>query len=162
MAVKKAETLFSDIIEEIENGKSLVDACKSCGLDKSNFYRLLAEDEEKCEEERKKYRDIYARACEERDTKEFEEIKKIADGEELVDGEGVAIKDTSERIARDRLRIDARKWRVSKTRPSKYGDKLDLDVTSGGEKVSISLNLGLDEEEKPKAKGESKNKKKNK
>jgi hypothetical protein len=30
-------------------------------------------------------------------------------------------------IARSRLRVDARKWAMSKMAPKKYGDKLDID-----------------------------------
>ena len=36
-------------------------------------------------------------------------------------------------VQRDRLRIDTRKWYLSKIMPKKYGDK--MDVTSGGEKL---------------------------
>ena len=39
-------------------------------------------------------------------------------------------------IQRDRLRVDARKWALSKMNPKKYGDK--VDVTSGGEKINNS------------------------
>jgi hypothetical protein len=41
---------------------------------------------------------------------------------------------------RDRLRVDARKWLLSKMLPKKYGDK--LDVTSDGEKMPVvTVNL---------------------
>jgi hypothetical protein len=60
----------------------------------------------------------------------FEEIVEIADTTE----EGTKIKETdrgTEIIKGDmtehrRLRIDARKWVVSKMCPKKYGDKLDI------------------------------------
>lgn len=38
-----------------------------------------------------------------------------------------------ENIQRSRLRADTRKWLMSKMKPKKYGDK--LDVTSGGDKI---------------------------
>lgn len=41
-----------------------------------------------------------------------------------------------EAIARSRLRFEARKWLMGKSKPKKYGDKLDL--TSGGEKIAPS------------------------
>ena len=41
----------------------------------------------------------------------------------------------SEFAARSRIRIDARKWMLSKLQPEKYGDK--MDYTSGGEKIQF-------------------------
>lgn len=40
-------------------------------------------------------------------------------------------------INRSRLRVDARKWIMSKLAPKRYGDR--LDVTSGGEKVQPAV-----------------------
>ena len=40
---------------------------------------------------------------------------------------------TEGEVQRDRLRLDTRKWYLSKIMPKKYGDK--VDVTSGGEKI---------------------------
>ena len=140
----KAERLFPKIIEEIEKGNSLFDACKLVGISTVCFYKLLDEEKNPNEIERENFVNKYARACEERDEREFEEILKIADGDE----DGKPVKDSMERIARDRLRIDARKWRLAKRRPKKYGDKVGVDLTSEGEKVSINLNLGSDEDDK--------------
>ena len=55
----------------------------------------------------------YARATGLRTDVIFDEIEDIADG----DGD----------VARDRLRIDARKWSLSKMQPKKYGDRLEID-----------------------------------
>lgn len=44
--------------------------------------------------------------------------------EELVD-----IADTEADPIRARVRIDARKWYASKMRPSKYGERIDLNIT---------------------------------
>jgi hypothetical protein len=43
----------------------------------------------------------------------------------------------SEWISRSRLRVDARKWLMSKLHPKKYGDKIDL--TSKGEALTIKV-----------------------
>lgn len=43
----------------------------------------------------------------------------------------------TEWIARSRLRVDARKWVMSKMAPKKYGDK--IDVTTGNESLNLSL-----------------------
>lgn len=45
-------------------------------------------------------------------------------------------KPNSEWIARSRLRVDARKWVMSKLAPKKYGDK--IDVTTGGESMNLT------------------------
>jgi hypothetical protein len=46
-----------------------------------------------------------------------------------------------EAVARSQLRVDTRKWYLSKLAPKRYGDR--LDVTSGGEKIAPqSLVLG--------------------
>lgn len=77
----------------------------------------------------------YAWAQEIRAEREFEEILKIADDQEgdVIEVEGKEIVNHN-RINRSRLRVDARKWRISKMQPKKYGDKLDL--TSGGESMT--------------------------
>ena len=56
-------------------------------------------------------------------------------GEEIVD---IADNDTGD-TQRDRLRIDARKWVMSKMLPKKYSDKIDVDM--GGE-VDINIRIG--------------------
>jgi hypothetical protein len=89
----------------------------------------------------------YAYACEARADLIFDEIIEIADddsgdrkvnektGEEVLD---------SEFVQRSRLKVDARKWAVSKMNPKKYGDKLDIDHTTKGEQMNIiSLGNGI-------------------
>jgi hypothetical protein len=41
-----------------------------------------------------------------------------------------------------RVEIDAIKWQAGKMNPKRYGDKLDLDHTSQGEKITWGLNMG--------------------
>jgi hypothetical protein len=54
-------------------------------------------------------------------------------------------------IARSRLRVDARKWKASKLYPKKYADRVDTDLTSGGQKIAdLSVNFVLT----PKVKGD--------
>ena len=57
-----------------------------------------------------------------------EEIVEISDNE---DGD----------TQRDRLRIDTRKWLMSKLLPKKYGDKLDVETTHKG---AIKVTIGGD------------------
>jgi hypothetical protein len=83
----------------------------------------------------------YARAQEIRAETEFEEIKEIADstGNDIIldkDGNEVVNHNV---INRDRLRIDARKWRISKMQPKKYGDHNTLILEGGEKPVTISF-----------------------
>lgn len=77
-----------------------------------------------------KFAEQYARACEMRADAHFEEMFEIADdatndwmernaGD---DKPGWAI--NGEHIQRSRLRVDTRKWALSKMNPKKYGDKI--------------------------------------
>ena len=81
------------------------------------------------------FRSQYARATEDRANVLFEEILEIAD-----DGRSDTYKDENgcertdhEHIQRSALRVDVRKWQLSKMVPKVYGNK--VDVTSRGEKL---------------------------
>ena len=80
----------------------------------------------------------YARACEIRAEGMADEILEIADDSSNdtktihKGGNDIDIENT-EWVNRSKLRVDSRKWLLSKMMPKKYGDK--LDVTSLGEKL---------------------------
>jgi hypothetical protein len=91
----------------------------------------------------------YAYACEKRADAIFEDILAIADDttrDKKTSKDGEDITD-NEVIQRSRLRVDARKWMLSKMNPKKYGDKIDM--TTGGDKIQQPiLNIDpLDNEE---------------
>lgn len=75
------------------------------------------------------FADQYARARQSGLDVIAEEIIEIADetGRDTISSERGDIPN-SEWIARSRLRVDARKWLLSKLRPDKYGDRSTLDV----------------------------------
>ena len=78
--------------------------------------------------------DRYARAKEQRAEYIFEDILNIADDstkDTLHTDRGEV--ENKEWVNRSRLRIDSRKWMLSKMMPKTYGDKLDF--TTGGYKV---------------------------
>lgn len=77
----------------------------------------------------KKFLDQYARAKEESADALAEEILDISDESLAVIKTGVANK-SSAYAQVQRLRVDTRKWIMSKMKPKKYGDKMDL--TSDG------------------------------
>lgn len=126
MAYKEEEKteLFNKICLKISNdGMALRNVLKLDNMPSNEtFYKWLNEDDNKTKQ--------YVRACEARADEIFEDILNIADesyadkkvlesGEEVVDNEVVQ---------RSRIRIDARKWMLSKMNPKKYSDKLQVDT----------------------------------
>lgn len=114
--------------------KSIRTSIKDLGIiDRSEFYRELAENKALC--------DHYARVKEDISDALFEEIIEIADTEEegeevevTVSDDGVSTKTKrGDKLRQRQLRIDARKWVVAKMNPKKYGNK--VDVTTDGEKI---------------------------
>lgn len=81
----------------------------------------------------------YAMACDERAEGRFESIEDDYNATPQRDMETGKIDPAW--VALQRLKIDSKKWELSKMLPKKYGDK--LDVTSDGEKVVTTIiNLG--------------------
>jgi hypothetical protein len=87
----------------------------------------------------KEFSDNYANSVEERTLALGEEIIDIAD-DGTNDYMTITRGDTSYNVEdrevtnRSKLRVETRKWLMSKMQPKKYGDK--MDVTSKGEKIS--------------------------
>lgn len=95
----------------------------------------------------KEFSENYARARQEREDAIFDDMLDIADDgsndfmkKQIAEGVEVELLN-AEHIQRSRLRIDARKWILSRMNPKKFGDK--TDITSGGEKITNNIiNLG--------------------
>lgn len=49
-----------------------------------------------------------------------------------------------ELVARSKLRADNRKWLASKFDPSRYADKVQTDITSGGDKIEVKETSALE------------------
>lgn len=82
-----------------------------------------------------KYPEHYARAKAAQADRMAEDILAIADEVAVTtkyDGEDVQIVMDSTAVARNRLRVDARKWLASKMLPKKYGDKVTQEHTGEG------------------------------
>jgi len=131
MAYTKAQIdkIFNEIINLIEQGDSLRSILLSLNMPSSRtFYKWIDESDDKVKR--------YARSCYLRSEILFDEIIDISDDNKrdrrtLKDGQEVV---DHEVIARSRLRVDTRKWILSKMNPEKYGDK--VDVTTKGDKVN--------------------------
>lgn len=114
------------ICERIADGESLRAICRDADMPaRSTVFRWLSLEDG--------FSDLYARAKEEAAELFAEEIVEIADEREgkaiMGDGQEVAVVFDSTAVARNRLRIDARKWVAAKLKPRKYGDKLQQEVT---------------------------------
>jgi len=143
MAYSKDEikTLFDTIIERIEEGNSLRAILRGDNNmpSRSLFFKWIHSDDVK--------QNRYACACEARADVIFDDIFDISDnvGDDIIilpDGREVV---DNAVIARDRLRVDARKWALSKMNPKKYGDKVENN------NINTNINIDLNEEQKKEA-----------
>ena len=107
-----------------DNNLSLRKSCKKVGISPSTFINWCSKS--------KTLKDKYEMACNERLEGMFEDILEIADNTEkgqtvktLADG-GSEITE-SDMLQHRKLKIDARKWYLSKVAPKKYGDKIEVD-----------------------------------
>lgn len=114
--------IFNTICKRIEEGESLRSVLRSEKMPEAHtFYKWVDSSEEKLQQ--------YARVAEVRAEKIFEDIICIADDQEedvYTNSEGVEVTNHNV-INRARLRVDARKWMLSKMMPTKYGDKLEVE-----------------------------------
>ena len=125
---KDKDNIFEYVCQEIEKGRALRNVLKDENMPStSTFYQWLDNDEVKAKQ--------YARATEVRADIIFDDILAIADentNDTSINENGIEVVN-NDVIQRSRLRIDARKWVLSKLNPKKFGDK--ADITSGGEKI---------------------------
>lgn len=102
--------------------KGLNSICKEIGIAPSTVYKWLALN--------KSFAEQYARAREIQADYMAESILDIADdssNDTIITEDGEM--PNKEWMNRSRLRVDTRKWLMSKLHAKKYGDKLDLNVT---------------------------------
>lgn len=118
------DKLFEEVILDISEGMPVRQALKG-KISNGKFYDMLEENEA--------YAKRYARATELRAEKIFEDALDIADDstDDIIYKDGVPI-ENQKVVQRDRLRVETRKWFLSKLHPKKYGDKseVDLNVTN--------------------------------
>lgn len=131
--------LADTICEKIALGDSMRTVCKADGMPAmSTIFRWLRDD--------KDFQEQYARACEERTEAFSEDILDIADDGtndwmEINRNGHESWELNGEALQRSKLRVDTRKWIMSKMKPKKYGDKLDL--TSDGKVLPAPIYGGL-------------------
>lgn len=108
---KNAELIFA----EMRNGSSLRSICASNEWPLTTVYDWLS----------REYAEQYADAQAQRADYYFDEMIGIAD----------EVPADSNAVAAARLRIDTRKWVMSRMNPKKYGEKVGVEM-SGGTKVT--------------------------
>jgi|TARA_R110000782_G_scaffold101239_1_gene187916 hypothetical protein len=113
------------VLELMKEGYSLRKACIEADCSRQGFSNWIDESDELIGR--------YARAREMMIDFIADETLTIADEDLIATGEG---KVDSAMVQKQRLRVDTRKWLLSKLAPKKYGDKLEL---SGDDKAPISI-----------------------
>lgn len=126
------------ICEKIIEGESLRNICKADDMPNcSTVFRWMISHDDFCKQ--------YDKAKVEQAEMLADEIISIADEEHTViksqEGKDIEVTYDSTAVARNRLRVDARKWVASKLKPKKYGDKIDHEVTG-----SVTLVLDNNDE----------------
>ena len=129
-------SIADEVLDGIAAGGSLREVCGKPGLPSvTTFMRWLAD------ERNENLRERYARARELQAEYMAEDILSIADeectmvkadkhGSQDDDGQGnTEVVFDSTAVQRNRLRVDARKWLLSKLAPKKYGDKVTQEHT---------------------------------
>jgi len=111
---------FEYICMEIERGAAVRNAVKAF-MSNQKFYELIDQNKELAKR--------YARACEARAESIFEDILDIADesNADLVVNEKMQLTIVGEAVQRSKLKIDARKWMLSKLDPKKYGERQQVE-----------------------------------
>lgn len=123
------------ICERIVEGESLRSICRDEAMPAiSSVFKWLREHSQ--------FADQYAISKAEQAETLAEELIDISDEAEYenieVEGAIVGVRFDSTAVARNRLRVDTRKWIASKLKPKKYGDKVDLNH---GGNVALSLTI---------------------
>ena len=120
---EQKEAILNSIFEDISKGASLRKACKNSGIPRMTFYNWIDDEQKEI--------DRYTRAKEQGIEARFESIEEDYNEEPQRDPETGKI--DSAWVQLQRLKIDSKKWELSKLAPKKYGDK--IDVTSKGESI---------------------------
>lgn len=125
------EASMESLCLHVTSGGHMADYCNSRGIEYTTMLKWVNRDPERIQ--------MYARAREDRADKLADEIVAISDEVEVAaryDGEDVKLALDAAAVARNRLRVDARKWVASKLKPRTYGEKLDVTAEVGIKSLS--------------------------
>lgn len=153
----KPEDSIATLCDVVVGGGHLADFAKARGFPYTTMLDWINADPSRSE--------MYARAREDRSDKLADEIVAISDEAEFnvtIDpqtGETGEVKLDAAAVARNRLRVDARKWVAAKLKPRVYGDKVQVDANvnlreSSDEELAKRLaKFGIDVTAKPAGEG---------
>lgn len=120
-----SEALADLICSRIADGQSLRSICRDEDMpDRATVFRWLASRED--------FATKYAYAREQQADLYAESIVDISDELEVqatYQGEDVRLDVSPTAVARNRLRVDARKWYAAKLAPKKYGDRTNMALS---------------------------------
>lgn len=127
-----------DRISEGESVRSILNKDRENLPSNWQFLRWVSENEELSKQ--------YEYAMEVRSHLLFDEIINIADSveDDLITTEDGREVVNNGVIQRDRLRVDARKWVLSKMNPKKYGEKLTQELTGANGKDLIPKSVRIE------------------
>ena len=131
------------MLELLAQGKSLIKAAKESGTSASAVYDWMELNPQFAEE----YAQVRARAYRML-ADEIIEISDEAEVEAKYQGDDVKLDLSATAVARNRLRVDSRKWMLSKMLPKVYGDKLETThqgVDGGPIKTESSVVISSEE-----------------
>ena len=132
-----------EICERMADGESLRAICRDAHMPGESTVRGWVLDGKEAEDERHGFSAQYARAEQLRAMRWADEIVDIADDGRndftQREGDGGEVSN-HEHINRSRLRVDSRKWLLSKVLPKVYGDKMKVGAEDGGS-VSFTMNI---------------------
>ena len=131
-----SSAIVNSIMEAIAEGESLRKACEVFGIAPSTFLFWCSERPEMAER--------YAREKQIRAEMLADELVQIADEDPGTTDNGGT---DSGAVAHLRLRVDTRKWVLSKMLPKVYGDKLAIGGAADLPPVQSSTNVTLDPSE---------------
>jgi hypothetical protein len=131
--VRYSPEVADEVCERIAHGESLRQICRSPHMPDESSIRLWAE------KDIAGFAPQYARARERGYERWAEEILQIADA----DYTGPDGTTDNALVQQARLRVDSRKWLLSKMLPKQYGDKVGIE-SSGSLTVKIVHGLGED------------------
>jgi hypothetical protein len=115
------QAIADAVCDFLQDGQSLRAACDAVGTTHSTIIHWTKENPA--------FLNQYTRAREVGYRLLADEIIDIADEKEVqvrYDGEDTTLDLSATAVARNRLRVDTRKWMLSKMLPKIYGDKLEL------------------------------------
>ena len=129
---EQKEEILNNIFNMIESGKSLRFALSQIPLSSSTFFIWIEEDPDKSKQ--------YAYVTDIRTELKFESIEQDYSEEPQRDSETGRI--DSAWVQLQRLKIDAKKWELSKLNPKKYGDKIQQEL-SGQVKTDTTYQIKI-------------------